>query len=104
LVETILTAGSDTPGRRADVKFHELPVGASFRFLRRGLLLTKTGDHTYVSEQAGMHQAAAPDSEVLSEDFAIPEPSKAAGCTPTDMEIRTGRRRASSAPTRGSST
>ena len=33
---------------------------------------------TYASEQAGMHQAAAPDSEVLPEDFAIPETPKAA--------------------------
>jgi hypothetical protein len=60
------------------VKFHELPVGARFRFFRRGLLLTKTGDRTYASEQAGMHQAAAPDSGVLPEDFANPEPPKAA--------------------------
>jgi hypothetical protein len=60
------------------MKFRDLPVGASFRFFRRGLLLTKTSAKTYASEQAGMHQSAVPDSEVLPEDFAIPEPPKAA--------------------------
>ena len=50
------------------MKFRGLPVGATFRFFRRGLLLTKTGDRTYASEQAGMHQAVDPDSEVLPED------------------------------------
>jgi hypothetical protein len=68
--------------RAEDVKFHELPVGAHFRFFRRGLLLTKTGDrtYTYAPEQAGVQkQKVDPDASVLPEDeFAISGPPKEA--------------------------
>jgi hypothetical protein len=60
------------------VKFRDLPVGTTFRFFRRGLLLTKTSASTYASEQAGMRQSADPDADVLPEDdVAIAQPRTA---------------------------
>lgn len=60
------------------MKFRELPVGATFRFFRRGLLLTKTSASTYASQQAGVrNQAAAPDAEVMPEEIETPLPPSA---------------------------
>ena len=47
--------------------FAELPVGAKFRFLRRGLLLTHASKNNYTA-LAGRAQKAAPDAEVLPEE------------------------------------
>jgi hypothetical protein len=52
------------------MKFRDLPVGATFRFFARGLLLTKTSAKTYAQEKAGLrNQSAAPDAEVIPEDL-----------------------------------
>jgi hypothetical protein len=85
------------------MKFRDLPVGATFRFFQRGLLLTKTGDRTYTysSEEAGVQQAVDPDADVLrEEDFAIPEPLKAAGPYGANnkVEIQEGCRSAACSP------
>jgi hypothetical protein len=55
------------------MNFSELPVGAKFRFFRRGLLLTKASKNTYTA-LAGHPQKAAPDAEVLPEDEDPPAP------------------------------
>lgn len=47
--------------------FAELPVGAKFRFFRRGTVLTKTSAGGYATTGAG-EQNASPDVAVLPED------------------------------------
>jgi hypothetical protein len=53
------------------MNFAELPVGAKFRFWRRGRLLTKTGKTTYTGE-TGEKKESAPDVEVRPEDDDTP--------------------------------
>lgn len=56
------------------MQFADLPVGAKFRFWRRGRVLTKTGKSTYTGE-TGEKKQSAPDVEVRPEDDdAPPEP------------------------------
>ena len=47
--------------------FAELPVGAKFRFFRRGTLLTKTSKGGYTTPGSA-EQKTAPDVEVVAED------------------------------------
>jgi hypothetical protein len=57
------------------MKFRDLPIGATFRFFTRGLLLSKTSDHTYASADGAVrNQAAKPDAEVLPEDLGPVDP------------------------------
>src|ERR1700752_1911239 len=52
------------------MNFGDLPVGATFRFFTRGLLLTKTSDKTYATQAGDVRsQAASPDVDVLEEDL-----------------------------------
>ncbi|MBO9647340.1 MAG: hypothetical protein J7605_02435 [Variovorax sp.] len=52
------------------MKFHQLPIGATFRFFTRGLLLTKTSDKTYASADSTVrNQAASPDAEVIEDSL-----------------------------------
>ena len=42
--------------------FDELPVGAKFRFWRRGTLLTKASKSGYLAPLYGREEKAAPDA------------------------------------------
>ena len=65
--------------------FSVLPVGAKFRFFRRGTLLTKTSTGGYTTPGAA-EQKAAPDVEVLAEeDMLTPAPRAAA--KPDDVTL-----------------
>ena len=67
------------------MQFSELPVGAKFRFFRRGTLLTKTSKSGYTTPGAA-EQKAAPDVEVLAEeDMLIPAPR--AEAKPDDVAL-----------------
>lgn len=67
------------------MQFSELPVGAKFRFFRRGTLLTKTSKGGYTTPGAA-EQKAAGDVEVLAEeDMLTPAPRAAA--KPDDVAL-----------------
>ena len=65
--------------------FDELPVGAKFRFFRRGTLLTKTSKGGYATPGAG-EQKAAPDVEVLAEEEML-TPAPRAAVKPDDVAL-----------------
>ena len=65
--------------------FAELPVGAKFRFFRRGTLLTKTSEVGYTTPGAG-EQKAAPDVDVLAEDDQ-PAPAARVAAKPDDVAL-----------------
>ncbi|MDN8613985.1 hypothetical protein, partial [Variovorax ginsengisoli] len=69
------------------MQFSELPVGAKFRFFRRGLLLTKASKSTYAA-LAGHAQKAALDAEVLPEDEML-APTAPTAPTPDDVALIT---------------
>lgn len=60
------------------MNFSELPIGAKFRFYRRGKVLEKTSKDAYTG-LTGLKQKVAPDAEVLAEDedIATPPPREA---------------------------
>ncbi|SCK49342.1 hypothetical protein VAR608DRAFT_4913 [Variovorax sp. HW608] len=50
------------------MKFRDLPVGATFRFFTRGLLLAKTSAKTYASADSTVrNQTASPDADVIED-------------------------------------
>lgn len=59
------------------MKFADLPVGAKFRFYRRGTLLTKTSKGGYTTPGA-QEQSSAPDVEVLPLEDSAPAGAPAA--------------------------
>ena len=65
--------------------FAELPVGAKFRFFRRGTLLTKTSKGGYTTPGAA-EQKAAPDVEVLAEEEML-TPAPRAPAKPDDAAL-----------------
>lgn len=66
------------------MQFSELPVGAKFRFFRRGTLLTKTSEGGYTTPGAD-EQKAAPDVEVLAEEEDTP--AQRAAPKPDDVAL-----------------
>ena len=67
------------------MEFSELPVGAKFRFFRRGLLLTKASNKTYTA-LAAHERKALPEAEVLPEEEQ-PAPAVRAAPKPDDAAL-----------------
>ncbi|MDM0037325.1 hypothetical protein QTI33_34730 [Variovorax sp. J22P271] len=65
--------------------FSELPVGAEFRFWRRGTLLTKISESAYFASLIGLQEEAAPDAEVLTGPGDIASDAPLAGVTEYDL-------------------
>ncbi|MGO4395269.1 hypothetical protein AB4Z46_28330 [Variovorax sp. M-6] len=68
------------------MNFSELPLGAEFRFFRRGTLLTKTSKSGYTTPGA-QEQKAAPDVEVLPEEDDALAPAPHAAPKPDDVAL-----------------
>lgn len=56
------------------MQFSELPVGAKFRFHRRGLLRTKVSKTEYTDELGAQKTRAVPDTIVRPEEDKEPAP------------------------------
>ncbi|MDN8618767.1 hypothetical protein [Variovorax ginsengisoli] len=67
------------------MQFSDLPVGAKFRFFRRGTLLTKTSEGGYTTPGAD-EQKAAPEVEVIPEED-MPGPVKRAAAKSDDVAL-----------------
>jgi hypothetical protein len=69
------------------MNFSDLPVGARFRFFRRGLRLTKTSQGSYTTHPGAGEQKSGPDVEVLPEDKDALAPVPRAATKPDDVAL-----------------